>query len=514
VKISTLHLQKFGVHEDVTFELSPGVTLITADNGKGKTTLASALTWLVWGKLIRPLPLERGALVTGTEKSATPRTLRRRIVSQGELVDFDGAFTNSNKTRAAETLDPLFGQWDAWKRTLHVTGRTVSTFSQGTPKEKLAHLVAVTGASKFDSGLERLKAAEKEESFASLNLLKDRQNAMNRVSQDTTALDKLTRSYELVKGGLPSSDLASTVASLDARVLKGQSVVTKLGEHYSALYRLTVDWRAARLHAAAAITASKTTRCRACNSWITGDASEDLLLSESECLSMETIANDQANRMSTRRNETSTKLNALVEQLSSCRVALREAEMREEVLADIERRTYDALANLYESQLTYQAAHVATAKHEDKLATLEAAKSLLLRSRSRYLRRFAGGIESYSNHYLKQVGSDIEVRLVYEGDKLQIVTQKGRPYDTLSGGEQRRVDLCLILAMSQAAAETGKVPSSAPLIIDEAFDTLDADGVEALIYLACEVAKRRQVLLISHAEPAVPVGANVWQIKL
>jgi hypothetical protein len=80
--------------------------------------------------------------------------------------------------------------------------------------------------------------------------------------------------------------------------------------------------------------------------------------------------------------------------------------------------------------------------------------------------------------------------------------------------QQRRIDLCLLLAMAEAAAEVGTIPKDAPLIFDEALDTLDAEGVESLIFLACDIATRRQVLLVSHADPVLPLGTQVHHIKL
>jgi DNA repair exonuclease SbcCD ATPase subunit len=139
---------------------------------------------------------------------------------------------------------------------------------------------------------------------------------------------------------------------------------------------------------------------------------------------------------------------------------------------------------------------------------------VLVRSRTAYLRRYADRIQAFANYYMEQIGSSIRLVLEYQQGKLVVTTSGGYEYLSLSEGEKRRLDLCLVLAMSQVAAETGTVPASAPLIVDEAFDTLDADGVAALISLACVVAQRRQVLLISHAEPDVPKGADVWHIKL
>jgi DNA repair exonuclease SbcCD ATPase subunit len=61
-------------------------------------------------------------------------------------------------------------------------------------------------------------------------------------------------------------------------------------------------------------------------------------------------------------------------------------------------------------------------------------------------------------------------------------------YESLSGGQRRRVDLGVMLTLSMAVAKTRQVPGVLGLLIlDEVFGFLDSDGVEALYEVLGEV---------------------------
>lgn len=516
MKIRQLHLKEFGVHRDSTFELSPGVTLITAANGKGKTTLASAVTWLLWGKLIRPLDLACGASVMGSVQAdgGAPKELHRRILSQGEVVDFADTFKNSNKTRAAETLSPLFGRWDSWKRTLHITGRTVAAFSLGTPKEKLDQLVAITGADKYDTALEAAKSTEKQAASRTVAARAglDTANQLHLHANDELA--DITRTYKFVREAQTVEDVQSEHDKCEASVIRGTSLSASLEKRHSDLARLIQKYDSHHRRIKADAQKSGVATCGACGSTIYTAQDRELQLAAAEYEALRNIAQAQADQVLHSRNTVTKKLTGYLTRLGELRTQLSEHKMRADVLLSVESRTLRACTELLSRRYALAAAQkeLDTAVESERLIAY--ARAVLVRSRTAYLRRYADRIQAFANYYMEQIGSSIRLVLEYQQGKLVVTTSGGYEYLSLSEGEKRRLDLCLVLAMSQVAAETGTVPASAPLIVDEAFDTLDADGVAALISLACVVAQRRQVLLISHAEPDVPKGADVWHIKL
>ena len=75
----------------------------------------------------------------------------------------------------------------------------------------------------------------------------------------------------------------------------------------------------------------------------------------------------------------------------------------------------------------------------------------------------------------------------------------GYGYRAASGGERRRIDVALLLALSEvAAAAHGREPGL--LVFDEVFDALDDDGVHAVAEVLGELAQERQVLVITHSK--------------
>jgi DNA repair exonuclease SbcCD ATPase subunit len=138
------------------------------------------------------------------------------------------------------------------------------------------------------------------------------------------------------------------------------------------------------------------------------------------------------------------------------------------------------------------------------------------RGKHEYLAQAAQYVSQVATEYLQTIGTDYAISVRYSEDTLNVVLDSGPTdsYAKLSSGQKRRVDICLCLAMSELSASVGAVPRNAPLVIDEAFDTLDNAGVEAMINLACELSKERQVFLVSHAEPNAPLGPLVRRLNL
>jgi DNA repair exonuclease SbcCD ATPase subunit len=141
----------------------------------------------------------------------------------------------------------------------------------------------------------------------------------------------------------------------------------------------------------------------------------------------------------------------------------------------------------------------------------------LTQARQLYLKNFLGQINATARSYLEHIGAKAMVELVPVGDRgleLQTVGTGADSYANCSGGEQRRIDFCLALAMAEVAAGMGHLTRDVPLVVDEAFDTLDEAGITALLSLACHIAKRRQVILVSHVLPDVPLESSIVPIRL
>jgi DNA repair exonuclease SbcCD ATPase subunit len=75
----------------------------------------------------------------------------------------------------------------------------------------------------------------------------------------------------------------------------------------------------------------------------------------------------------------------------------------------------------------------------------------------------------------------------------------GAHYDSLSGGEKKRVSLAVMLGLNDLLLLTGKDRSNV-VFFDEVAESLDADGVKGLIELIHQVSEHKKLFLITHNE--------------
>ena len=72
-------------------------------------------------------------------------------------------------------------------------------------------------------------------------------------------------------------------------------------------------------------------------------------------------------------------------------------------------------------------------------------------------------------------------------------------FDSLSGGEKKRVSLAVMLGLNDLLLLTGKDRSNI-IFFDEVAENLDADGVKGLIELIHQLTKHKKLFLITHNE--------------
>jgi DNA repair exonuclease SbcCD ATPase subunit len=75
----------------------------------------------------------------------------------------------------------------------------------------------------------------------------------------------------------------------------------------------------------------------------------------------------------------------------------------------------------------------------------------------------------------------------------------GNGYKGSSGGERRRIDVALLLALADVAAGASS-ENPGTLFLDEVLDAIDEEGVGLLASALQEVATRRPIILITHSE--------------
>ena len=488
MRVSKVVVKNYGCFKNRSFQLGPNVNLLTASNGAGKTTLCSAIVWGLWGKHLREVDLVPGASV----RLEFGSTITRSLNGRGETVELTGQPT-MNKTRFSEVMLPVLGEYGAWSKSLWVTGSNVANFSQGSPRDRFQYLSKIVGAAQFDVYLDKLKARYTETKGNSDRVL---QSVNDREAMHTRAWSDLVATAQRQITGFQT-------ACQPAGNLK-ELLMAK--EEASASLALVVDDLSRAEKELSDFNYTAHSICKSCGqstfTELENETRADLYSARDSIENKRRVAVRVTADLEVRIREEKTalhrqaNLNSIIDNAEADLLA--RAEKLYERIAELEKQTDEAR------------------KAQAEAADLGTLGQCVKQAKHDYLASAASAITKTTNHYLSVIGTDYVVSIDYIDEALVVNLHQGpvKTYSKLSSGQKRRVDICLCLAMSQLAATVGTVPKTAPLIIDEAFDTLDNAGVEALISLACEIAKERQVILVSHADPSAPLGPQVSRISL
>ena len=148
--------------------------------------------------------------------------------------------------------------------------------------------------------------------------------------------------------------------------------------------------------------------------------------------------------------------------------------------------------------------------------------------RALLLDRFCNEFSRILNNYLSEISNE-SMRLILtptsmtkggeERNKIGM-TVKFKEYDvsynSLSGGEKRRVDCSLIFALSKYLEEKYELGSQGLLgimVLDEVFGGLDTEGIDSLISLLERESKGKSIFIIDHNPRLTAFADRVFTVK-
>lgn len=122
-------------------------------------------------------------------------------------------------------------------------------------------------------------------------------------------------------------------------------------------------------------------------------------------------------------------------------------------------------------------------------------------------------INSRARIYCRDIFDTDKLNLLLDGNNLTVVYDS-KPYESLSGGEQKRVDLIIQLSLRDMLMQFSNFSSNI-LVLDEIFENLDSKSCDAVVNaLNKELVDIESIFIVTHRNNlALPVDSTITVIK-
>lgn len=499
-----------------------GVVIVTGKNGHGKSTIIEAVAHAAWGQSVRGAPGWRTGEKGGVELSSPVAIVRRNVTKSGSTklswtTEDDGSGNYPTKTKAQTKLEELVGTFDVWQRACVFSSHEVGRFTTATDKSRKELLEELLELERFSSAY---KSASNDRN-AKRRAVSELESNLRLSEQSVSALDRQVAQAQEAEGELADAEELETLRkrAADLRVEIGEL------EEGLMLTRESVREVEGRVHAATAkhnaVTAdlkryeSLGGVCPTCEQEVDADHTHELLDGTREMLGMLGKDYEYARR---RAEEARVLLRSDEQNLEVKRGEYRDLVARGQALKGEVARREKWAGKVAELQAEREAAVVDVARLTEetqrervKLAELDAVCDVLglQGARAGILAHALESIQAVANEWLArlgltglrvELGSQSKTKSGATNDKISfevVGAGGGHGYKASSGGERRRIDIAVMLALADVAAGRG-VSGDSTLFVDELFDALDDEGVEATVEVLNEIAEDRCVVVISH----------------
>jgi DNA repair exonuclease SbcCD ATPase subunit len=507
---------------DTAVKLPPvGLVLITGVNGAGKSTLVEAVSYAAWGKTLRGTDPRR-ADMAGSARIRTGfglelcRSWTRGMRSQLDVAhdQADESWAFDTITKAQDHVTSVLGEWDTWRRSCAFSSVDDLSFATASDSERKRLLESLIGLSRFDRAQDAcrqdLKAAngdvlthrgvlarvQTQKAEATRNLAALEQMAATQAP--TANLEALRLRVDMLRDMLPvrERNLADERAAKQAAWVGQQ-------EHRAKVTQLEREIRALEGGAA----------CDRCGQpWPDHNDREKRLIGLRHDLA-ELRAEPHTGPDEARYRAAEQALDEVRTALATVQAELVQGERAAKAYReaqDLVRQAKLNILDMEDAELVAQAdlsAAEYAARHLEVTDTVLGTKG----ARAHMLTDALTGLEAVANLWLERIArTDAPLRL-----KLSPYTDKksggtadaislevegaggGRGYRAASGGERRRIDVAIMLALGEVAQRADNRVSPT-MFFDEVFDSLDMPGVEAVATALDQLAQDRCVVVMSH----------------
>jgi DNA repair exonuclease SbcCD ATPase subunit len=550
MRIRTILLDGFMSHDKSMIGLpEDGIVVVTGPNGAGKSSVIEAVSVCCWGKTLRGGP----GWQTGAEASVCAARADGITVSRsrengktklawsledddtptGRLFDTLARMGGTPKnvfestTQAQEALERLVGSWDVWRRANAFSSSDAAHFSLATDGERKRLVETILGLGRFDIALANCRAdateAEKllgQATLATSSCMSDVRNEEKRLADAKEAAERAQQELP----PLPAEPDPEAVKRISSRIEATRRSLSDARAKQRAVSQRLMEADMAARNALDAFRRLDRDACPTCAQPISPEKQR-----AAEKVSREAVANREDVLQSTKASsvEIQAELTELEETEAELNTRLATAKAAAAIYAEkktardraeqqhneAQRRLRVALQRLDAAKTKLDEAKSFEAAAGRTYSTLRAIDAVLgLRGvRAHILSRSLSGLSGVANAWLPRLGLpelSIEIKPYAEKktggvtDAISIEVRGaggGHGYRNSSAGERRRIDLALLLGISEiAAGANGRTGST--MFFDELFDALDTDGVKAVSVALSDLARDRCVVVITHNE--------------
>ena len=513
MKVRSIITDRFMRHNTLEVGIpDTGVVVVTGPNGSGKSTIVEAVAYACWGQTIRgtdPWQAGQPGVVQVLVDDLRVRRSQSKLGRRTTVKDLEWSnagedappFDFESNTHAQAALEQHIGDFDLWRQSHVISSTDAARFTTATDAKRKQLLEAVLGLDRFERAA--TKASDARKTAERAHVTADRAHAAAQARAE--ALGEAPG----VVG--PEPDLAPFQRHRDTTA---SDLALFEEDHASASTSVRnaermVDRASSALDA---VKSGATGVCPTCG---------------------QDVSHKVAATITARRSRASDALfTANVELATATRIRDTIAQETRKAAKDYT-KAQEAFSHARHAHAVWEAATEARGKliaaQEDasRCAEILAGASTAVEEaravqdvlgprgvRAHILGSALAGIEATANAWLCRLGlNGLQVHLRAQSELASGATRDvislevdgaggGHGYRGASGGERRRLDIALTLALAEVtAAAQGRHLGT--LFFDEVFDALDSDGVDAVVACVRELAMVRAVVVISHSEDLV-----------
>lgn len=497
-----------------------GIVLVTGPNGAGKSSIIEMVAFAGWGETLRgtpPFRAEEGCeaslhgAVEGKEVTAL-RTRKGRSTSLHWSQELMSPAHFPTTTKAQEALESLIGPYEVWQRTHVFSSGDAAHLTTATDKERKLFLEKMLGLGKFDGALSACRE-ELKRAVTGLDALRGRAQMLQaELDQHLARKRDAEHTLNTLPPPSPVGGHAAVAANLQNMMRQTEASIRELRSRQAAAGSAqgAHQAEAAALKSRLSRMAAPGALCGECRQPLPTDLAKRAELEQALEVAIRAgkrVAEEKASELAGLGEQIQDDERVLARLREKLAAVSRESgafEATERTRKAAQQALASAEAALMKAQEAAQEALLDLPRLSREVAVLTAAEAALgLRgARAGLFTKVLKGLEQACNFWLPQLAGEhlkMEFKPYSEkksggvSDAISIQVHGaggGHGYEGASQGERRRLDLAVLLAFS----------GSGTLFMDEVFDTLYVDAIDALGKVLVELSKDRCIVVITHNE--------------